>query len=83
MKRLYVGNLNWEITDEKLKEIFSDFGTVEDAVVIVDKFSGRSKGFGFVTMSTEEEAKAALDKLNGKEVEGRELKVALAEEKNS
>ncbi len=81
MKKLYIGNLNWDITTERLKEIFSEVGTVEDAIVIVDKFSGRSKGFGFVTFSTEEEAQAALEEFNGKEVEGRELRVAVAEEK--
>ncbi len=81
MKKLYVGNLSWDISTDSLKEIFSEVGTVEDAIVIVDKMSGRSKGFGFVTMSTEEEAQNALETFNGKEVEGRELRVAFAEER--
>lgn len=81
MKKVYVGNLSWGITTESLKEIFSAVGTVEDAIVITDKFSGRSKGFGFVTFSSEEEAQAAIAEFDGKEVEGRELRVALAQEK--
>ena len=74
-KKLYVGNLPYKIDEDALKADFAGFGTVEEAVIITDKFSGRSKGFGFVTMSTEEEAQAAIDGMNEKEIEGRKLVV--------
>ena len=74
-KKLYVGNLSYDTTSESLKELFSQAGNVESAVVITDKISGRSKGFGFVEMSTEDEAQKAIEMLNGKELEGRALKV--------
>ena len=73
--KLYVGNLAWSVDGDKLKELFSEFGSVSDAIVIKDKFSKRSKGFGFVTFDNDEEAKKAEAAMNGKEVEGRELKV--------
>lgn len=73
--KLYVGNLAWSIDDAKLKELFSEFGEVSEAVVIVDKFSKRSKGFGFVTLDDDEAGKKAIEAMNGKEMEGRELKV--------
>ncbi|HQA99372.1 MAG TPA: RNA-binding protein, partial [Candidatus Dojkabacteria bacterium] len=64
-KKLFVGNLSWNVRDEELKEAFAPFGTVEEAVVIMDRMKNRSKGFGFVTMSTEEEAQKAMEALNG------------------
>jgi len=73
--KIYVGNLSFDIDDEKLREIFSKFGDVEEAVVIKDKYSGRSKGFGFVTFSDDAAAKKAISEMNEKEVEGRQLKV--------
>lgn len=73
--KLYVGNLPFSVDNEKLKELFSSYGNIEEAVIISDKFSGRSKGFGFVTFSSEEEGKKAIDSMNEKEVEGRKLKV--------
>lgn len=73
--KLYVGNLPWSIDSEKMKQLFSEFGEVSDAVVITDKFTRRSKGFGFVEYANDEEAKKAIEAMNGKEVEGRELKV--------
>jgi RNA recognition motif-containing protein len=73
--KLYVGNLPWSIDDAKLKDIFSEFGEVTEAVVITDKFSKRSKGFGFVTFSDEASGKKAEEAMNGKEVDGRELRV--------
>jgi len=73
--KVYVGNLSFGIDDEKLREIFSQFGDIEEATVIKDKFSGRSKGFGFVTFSDDESAKKAIAEMNEKEVEGRQLKV--------
>jgi len=75
--KLYVGNLAWGIDDAKLKELFATF-TVSEATVIKDKYSGRSKGFGFVTIDDDESAKKAISEMNGKEVEGRELKVSEA-----
>jgi RNA recognition motif-containing protein len=77
-KKLFVGSLSWGTTDEALKEAFSAAGTVVSASVIVDRQTGRSKGFGFVEMSTEEEAQAAIDTLNGKEIDGRQIAVSEA-----
>ena len=74
-KKLYVGNLPYGVTDEQLNEFFAGCGTVESAKVIVDNFSGRSKGFGFVEMSTDEEAAGAVTTLDGKELGGRNVKV--------
>jgi RNA recognition motif-containing protein len=74
-KKLYVGNLSYSTNNEALKDLFAAIGTVESANIITDKMSGRSKGFGFVEMSTEEEAQNAISSLNGKEVEGRNLTV--------
>lgn len=76
--KLYVGNLSYEIDDEKLKEIFSAQGEVIEAVVIKDKYSGRSKGFGFVTMKDDETAEKATKELNETEVEGRKIIVNVA-----
>ena len=73
--KLYVGNMSYNTTEEKLRTMFSEVGTINDLVIIMDKFSGRPKGFGFVTMSSQEEAEAAIGKFNGKEVDGRELNV--------
>ena len=79
-KKLFVGNLSWDVRDEQLKEVFSQVGTVEEAVVIIDRMKNRSKGFGFVTMSTEEEAQKAMEEINGKEVDGRPINVSEARE---
>ncbi len=74
-KKLYVGGLSYDTTEETLKETFSQAGTVESATIIMDKMSGRSKGFGFVEMSSEEEAKKAIETFDGKELDGRNIKV--------
>lgn len=74
-KKLFVGNISWDTTDESLGEAFGEFGAVEEAVIIKDKFSGRSKGFGFVTYTDDSAADAAIDAMNGKELDGRELTV--------
>ncbi len=74
-KKLFVGGLSYETTEDTLKEVFAEAGTVESASVIIDRMSGRSKGFGFVEMSTEEEAQKATEMFNGKEVDGRALTV--------
>ncbi len=71
--KLYVGNLNYDVTGDQLTEHFAQTGTVTDAVVITDKYSGRSKGFGFVEMSNDEEAKKAIEMFNGKDFQGRNL----------
>jgi cold-inducible RNA-binding protein len=73
--KVYVGNLPYKVDDRALKEMFSEYGEVTEAVVISDKYSGRSKGFGFVTFADDESGKKAIDAMNGKEFEGRELKV--------
>src|SRR4030066_1356281 len=74
-KRLFVGSLSYDVTQPQLEELFASVGTVESATLITDKFSGNSKGFGFVEMSTDEEAEKAIQELNGKEVSGRNLVV--------
>ena len=73
--KIYVGNLSFGIDSEKLRELFASFGDIEEATVISDKFSGRSKGFGFVTFSNDEDAKKAIKEMNEKDIEGRTLKV--------
>jgi RNA recognition motif-containing protein len=74
-KKLYVGNLAYAVSDSDLEQMFSAHGTVQSAQVIMDRDTGRSKGFGFVEMGTDEEAQAAIAALNGKEVDGRKLTV--------
>ena len=74
-KKLYVGNLGYSVTDSDLQKLFEAHGTVESAQVIMDRDSGRSKGFGFIEMKTEAEAQAAIAALNGQEVGGRALTV--------
>jgi RNA recognition motif-containing protein len=79
--KLYVGGLPYTITEDRLEELFAEFGTVESAKVITDRMTGRSRGFGFVEMSSQEEAQAAIDKLNGTDLEGRSLAVNEAKPK--
>lgn len=74
-KKLYVGNLSFETTQDELQALFAEIGTVVSAAVVTDKSSNRSRGFGFVEMETEETAKEAIDKLNGREVNQRSLTV--------
>ena len=73
--KLYVGSLSFDTTEDTLKDLFSQAGTVNSVSIIMDKFSGRSKGFAFVEMSSEEEAKKAIETLNGKELDGRNIVV--------
>ena len=80
--KLFVGNLSCGVDDAQLKDFFSSIGTVVEAVVIKDRIKNRSKGFGFVKMSTPEEAQRAIDELNGKELDGRPLNVSEAREEN-
>lgn len=74
-KRLYVGGLPFSVTDDQLNAHFAAHGAVTSAKVITDKFSGQSRGFGFVEMSNDAEATAAIEKLNGSDMEGRKLTV--------
>lgn len=78
MKKLFIGSLPWSITNDRLAEIFAEAGTVESANVVLDKMTGRSRGFGFVEMSTVEEAQKAVETLNGREIEGRTIIVSEA-----
>lgn len=72
---IYVGNLSWEVTGDDLRKTFEAFGQVESANVIKDKYSGQSKGFGFVEMPSKEEAQTAIQEMNGKEIKGRNVTV--------
>lgn len=74
-KKLYVGNLPFSVNDQTLMDMFSECGTVESANLITDRDTGRSKGFGFVTMSSDSEAEEAIKKFDGQDCEGRALKV--------
>jgi len=72
---IYVGNLAYSTTDDLLQKLFAEYGTVSSARVCIDRMSGRSKGFGFVEMPTAAEAQAAIDAINGREIDGRALRV--------
>jgi RNA recognition motif-containing protein len=76
--KLFVGGLPFSTSEERLREVFAQAGKVESAVVVTDRGTGRSRGFGFVEMSTSEEADQAVSKLNGKDLDGRQLKVERA-----
>jgi len=77
-KKLYVGGLSYSVTDDQLKQLFASQGTVESAKVITDKYTDRSRGFGFVEMGTQEEAEKAIQALNGVQHEGRTLTVNIS-----
>ena len=79
--KLYVGNLSYKTSEENLSSYFSSYGTVTSTKIIFDRDSGKSKGFGFVEMSSEEEANAAVQDTNGKEFDGRQIRVNLAMDK--
>jgi cold-inducible RNA-binding protein len=79
---IYAGNLAWEMTEEALKEAFAAFGEVESARIVTDKLSGRSRGFGFVEMPKREDAEAAINALNGRDLKGRPLRVNEARARN-
>jgi len=81
--RLYVGNLSFETSSSELQTLFAQTGTVESASVISDRDTGRSRGFAFVEMSTKEEGSAAIQKFNGQELGGRELKVNEAKQREN
>ena len=77
-KKLYVGNLPFSATEDSLREQFAQFGTVESVSVITDRYTGQSKGFGFIELGNKAEADAAINKMNGSELDGRILKVSEA-----
>ncbi len=83
MRKLYVGNLTFETTEADLRQMFEPHGAIESAVVATDRDTGRSRGFGFVEMSSNSEADAAMEALNGKEIGGRALTVNEARPKTS
>ena len=72
---IYVGNLSWNLSDQELENLFSEFGEISSAKIVLDKFSNRSKGFGFVEMSNDDDAQKAIDMFNGQEIDGRKLTV--------
>lgn len=74
-RRLYVGNLAWGVTDQDLQDLFAEAGTVDNAQVIMDRATNRSRGFGFVEMGTDEGAEAAVKRLNGRDIKGRPIRV--------
>ncbi len=74
-KKLYVGNLSYNVDDKQLEEAFASAGTVESATVVMDKMTGRSRGFGFVEMANDDEAQKAIEAMDGKDLDGRALKV--------
>ncbi|GHU84231.1 hypothetical protein FACS189473_0930 [Spirochaetia bacterium] len=80
-KKLYVGNLSYNTTEDGLRNLFSEFGTVASAKIIADRDTGNSKGFGFIEMTTDEEANAAIEGTNGREFDGRQLRVNEAMDK--
>ena len=80
-KRLFVGSIAWATTNDALKRHFEQVGAVEEASVLMDKMSGRSRGFGFVTMANDADADAAVAKLNGSELDGRKIVVSEARPK--
>lgn len=82
-KNIYVGNLQWSATEEELKELFNNYGTVTSAQIIQDRETGRSRGFAFVEMSQDEEADKAIINLNGKELGGRNLKINEAKKRTN
>ena len=80
---IYVGNLEYKVTEDDLENVFSKFGSVSSASVITDKYSGRSKGFGFITMDDDEEAKKAIEELNETQLESRNIVVNEAKPRKS
>jgi RNA recognition motif-containing protein len=72
---IYVGNLNFKVDEQELEQVFAEYGQVESVRIITDKYSGRSKGFGFVIMENESEANAAISALDGKDLSGRTMRV--------
>ena len=80
-KKLFVGNLSWNTTEDSLRGVFEEFGEVSEAKIITDRYTNKSRGFGFVTMTNDESAQTAISKLDGKDLDGRSVKVNEAQEK--
>ena len=80
-KKLYVGNLGFDVTDKDLEDVFAQAGVCDSVAVVTDRFSGQSRGFGFVEMSSNAEAQKAIQELNGQDLKGRALKVNEARER--
>lgn len=80
MKRIYIGNMNFSTSEESIRELFSKYGTVDSVEIIKDKYTEQSKGFGFVEMLNDSEAQKAISSLNGKDFEGRRIRVNFAQE---
>jgi RNA recognition motif-containing protein len=80
-KKLFVGSLSWDTNDEGLQAAFSPFGEISEAIVISDRYTGRSRGFGFVTFNDDEAADKAIEALNGTELDGRTIRVDVAQAK--
>ncbi|RBR26784.1 uncharacterized protein FIESC28_00365 [Fusarium coffeatum] len=78
MSKLYVGNLSWNTTDDTLRSTFSEFGEVTDSIIMRDRETGRARGFGFVTFANEDQATAAVNALNEQELDGRRIRVNVA-----
>lgn len=76
--KLFIGSLPWAVNDQELEDLFKDFGTILSAKVIMDRESGRSKGFGFIEFADDDAAKAAMEKMNGSELQGRTIVVSEA-----
>ena len=81
MRKVFVGSLSWNTDDQSLGDYFAKVGEIEESVVIRDRETGRSRGFGFVTYTNEDDAQLATEKLDGMELDGREIKVSLAKER--
>lgn len=81
--KLFIGSLPWSITSDSLRELFAQFGEITEAIVITDRQTGRSKGFGFVTFANPDDAQKAMDEMNNKEVEGRTIVVNIARPRES
>ncbi|MBB6482572.1 RNA recognition motif domain-containing protein [Spirochaeta isovalerica] len=80
-KKLYVGNINYRTSAEALESVFSEFGTVESISMVSDKYTGKFRGFSFVKMASEVEAKTAMENIDSQELDGRQLRVSMAIEK--
>lgn len=80
---IYIGNLNYDISEDELMDIFKEYGEVASVKIIIDKYSGRSKGFGFIDMPNDQEASEAMENINDTDIKGRRIKVNQARERNT
>lgn len=82
LMNIYVGNLSFDLTEDELRQAFESYGQVDSVKIIMDRYSGRSKGFGFIEMANDDEGRAAMAEMNGKELKGRPIKVDEARPRN-